>query len=350
MAVKEANGGKGLDEWPAAQKDYRQQRGQARYAERAEFWAFVQYCFFKQWFALKAYANGKGIKIIGDRPIYSAYDSAEVWTSPQYFQLDGDLSPVAVAGVPPDVFSKDGQLWGNPLYDWGAIRRDGFSFWTRSLDFAFQMFDVVRIDHFRGFVAYYSIPAGSATAKGGKWVDAPCKEFFTVLKARYGTSRIIAEDLGILGDGVKEMLTFCGFPGMKIFEFAFGERNSAYLPRNGSANSVAYTGTHDNMTCKQWLTTLKRPERRRLRRAVKRRLSETKVAACVRAVLCGRANTAIIPVQDYLELGAEARINAPSTLGGNWAWRIPPSYDTPELRRRILSLTTRGGRLHPTET
>ncbi|MDR1094671.1 MAG: 4-alpha-glucanotransferase [Clostridiales bacterium] len=340
MVVKGLNGGKAMAEWSAEHKNYRLQlERKAEYADGAEFWAFVQYCFFKQWNALKAYANGKGIRIIGDRPIYSALDSADVWANPEYFQLDAELNPTAVAGVPPDLFSEDGQLWGNPLYNWDEIKKRGFDFWTRNFDFLFKQFDTVRVDHFRGFAAYYSIPTGSATAKNGEWFDAPWREFFTALKSRYGVGRIITEDLGAIDDKVKGMLAFCGYPGMKIFEFAFGEDDSAYLPKNYPENCVAYTGTHDNMTCKQWLGALNGKERRRLRRTIKRRLFEGRVAACIRNVLNSRADTVIIPMQDYMELGAAARINFPSTLGGNWIWRLPRGYDAPKLKKHILMLT-----------
>lgn len=313
------------------------------YKGAPDFWAFLQYCFFRQWYALKAYANGKGIQIIGDRPIYSALDSAEVWANPRLFQLDGNLMPTAVAGVPPDAFCDDGQLWGNPLYDWEQLKKDGFAFWLDSFDFTFQLFDAVRIDHFRGFVAYYSVPAGSATAKGGEWVDAPCKEFFSALKARYGTEKIIAEDLGTLDGKVKEMLAFCGFPGMKVFQFAFGEDDSMYLPENYPENCVAYTGTHDNMPTKHWLKTLKPDERARLKKSVKRQPRESGTAACIRSVMNSCANTVIIPIQDYMESGKEARVNFPSTTGGNWSWRLT-DYDTPERREHIRFLTKNGGR------
>jgi 4-alpha-glucanotransferase len=340
MAVKAANGGKPLPEWGAEYKNYRLQRERKEeYAGETEFWAFVQYCFFTQWNALKAYANGRGIKIIGDRPIYSALDSADVWANPECFRLDAALNPTAVAGVPPDLFSADGQLWGNPLYDWDALQESGFAFWTRSLDFLFEQFDLLRIDHFRGFAAYYGVPAGSATAKNGEWTNAPWREFFTLLKERYKGGRVIAEDLGAIDGRVREMLAFCGYPGMKILEFAFGEDDSVYLPENYPEGCVAYTGTHDNMTCRQWLKTLNGEERRRLKKKIERRPFESGVSACVRGVLNSRAGIAVIPMQDYMELGKEARINRPSTLGGNWVWRLPRGYDTPELREHIRELT-----------
>ena len=322
-AIKNANGGREWRTWESAQKNV--STASAPETEKA-FWAFLQFKFFRQWQALKKYANGRGVEMIGDIPIYVSADSADVWAHPEYFQMDENLMPTAVAGVPPDGFTPDGQLWGNPLYDWERMRGEGFAWWLERLRAAFAMYDVVRIDHFRGFAAYYAVPYGDKTAKNGKWVQAPGRELFAKVKEIFPSAPILAEDLGYLDDSVRELLAFTGYPGMKILQFAFDCKNSEYLPENYPNNCVAYTGTHDNMTSRQYLEGVRGRARRRVRRCLHRRPFETRTHAFVRAVLQSRADTAVIPMQDYLELGAEARINTPSTLGGNWQWRLPENY------------------------
>lgn len=317
MARKQANGGVAWNEWKNEKS--------CEDAETA-FWVFLQYEFFLQWNALKTYANTRGVQIIGDMPIYVAYDSADVWQNPQYFQLDGNGTPTEVAGVPPDAFSSDGQLWGNPLYDWDAMQKDNFAWWKRRLKAVLSMYDVVRIDHFRGFSDYYAIPFGAPTARNGKWKPAPGKELFTELKKEFSQAKIIAEDLGVLDDRVRGLLQETGFPGMKIAQFGFSENDSPYNPKNYPKSCVAYTGTHDNPTTQSWAKRLSDTEKIRFRKYVRRHIGETDANALVRSLLASGAETVIIPMQDYLSLGENGRVNTPSTLGRNWVWRLKPHY------------------------
>lgn len=317
MARKTANGGKAWNEWKEAEDED---------CRESAFWVFLQYEFHLQWNALKTYANARGIKIIGDMPIYVAYDSADVWQNRQYFLLDGNGTPKEVAGVPPDSFSADGQLWGNPLYDWDAMKKDGFAWWKKRFKAALDMYDVVRIDHFRGFSDYYAIPFGQTTARNGTWKSAPGKELFATLKKEFPDANIIAEDLGVIDDRVRELLRLTGFPGMKIAQFGFSEENSGYNPRNYPKNCVAYTGTHDNPTTAVWAKNLNGTEKIRFRKYVRRRIGETDATALVRSLLCSEADVVVIPMQDYLSLGENGRVNTPSTLGRNWIWRLKPHY------------------------
>ena len=292
---------------------------------------FLRFC---QWKALKGYANGKGIRIVGDLPIYVSADSADVWSQPAYFQLDENLCPTAVAGVPPDGFTPDGQLWGNPLYNWERLEEEGFAWWIERFRAAFEMYDMVRVDHFRGFAAYFAVPFGDSTAKNGKWVQAPGKALFAKVKEAFPAAPVWAEDLGYLDESVRELLAYTGYPGMKILQFAFDSKNSEYLPKNYPANCVAYTGTHDNMTSRQYLEGVRGMAKWRVRLCTRRKPRETRTHAFVRAVLQSRADTVVIPMQDYLELGEEARVNTPSTLGGNWVWRLPQNYRELYLMRQ----------------
>lgn len=317
MARKTANGGKAWNEWKeAADED----------CTESAFWVFLQYEFFLQWNALKTYANTRGVQIIGDMPIYVAYDSADVWQNRQYFLLDGNGTPKEVAGVPPDAFSADGQLWGNPLYDWDVMKKDGFAWWKKRFKAALDMYDVVRIDHFRGFSDYYAIPFGQTTARNGTWKSAPGKELFAELKKEFPDAQIVAEDLGVIDDRVRELLRLTGFPGMKIAQFGFSEENSGYNPRNYPKNCVAYTGTHDNPTTAVWAKNLNGTEKIRFRKYVRRRIGETDATALVRSLLCSEADVVVVPIQDYLSLGENGRVNTPSTLGRNWIWRLKPHY------------------------
>lgn len=322
-AIKNLNGG---CEWQKWEPESKNAKTASAPEEEKAFWAFVQFEFFKQWKALKEYANKHGVGIIGDIPVYVSADSVDVWAHPEYFQMDENLALTAVAGVPPDGFTSDGQLWGNPLYDWDKIRAEGFTWWIERLRAAFTTYDVVRIDHFRGFAAYYSVPFGDTTAKNGKWVQAPGKELFARIKEIFPNAPIFAEDLGYSDDAVKDLLAYTGYPGMKVLQFAFDGENSEYLPENYPFNSVAYTGTHDNMTSRQYLKGACGKVKKRIRLCIRRKPFETKTHAFVRAVLESRADTVVIPMQDYLELGKKARINTPSTLGGNWQWRLPTKY------------------------
>ncbi len=317
-----------------------------KYSDIIEFYRFVQYEFNRQWQALKTYANENGIYIIGDIPIYVAYDSADTWANPKQFLLDRNLKPVKVAGCPPDAFSEDGQLWGNPLYRWDVMKKDKYSWWKKRLGHAMKLYDKVRIDHFRGFEAYYTIPYGDKTAVNGSWMKGPNLDLFDAMKKEYGDELpIIAEDLGFLTEEVYEMLRRSGFPGMKVMQFAFdGRTENEYLPHNHVKNCVVYTGTHDNDTIMGWYDT---SEEKSLKQA------EKYMHACddegfnwtmMRTALMSVADTVILMMPDIMGLGSEARINTPSTVGGNWQWRIDGICLNDWLASVILENTATYGR------
>lgn len=315
--------------------------------DESEFWCFLQYKFYTQWGKLKQYANSKGIEIIGDMPIYVAFDSVEVWSNPSAFLLDDNLNPTIVAGCPPDGFSPDGQLWGNPIYDWSKMKADGYSWWIERMRKAISLFDIVRIDHFRGFEAYYGIPYGDTTARNGKWYKCVGAEPFVAINKALNNPRIIAEDLGQIDDDVKAVLNATGYPGMKVLQFAFFDEDNEFLPRMyKNDNCVVYTGTHDSYTTRQWAESLQKGGEvyKRCIQETKKRPAESITDALIRMALNSKAKYAIIPLGDYMELGADARINEPSTLGGNWDWRVCADYDTPKLRDKILRLTAKSGR------
>ncbi len=303
------------------------------------FWQFVQYIFNKQWAALKSYANSRGIKIIGDIPLYVAYDSADVWAHPELFMLDGELKPTGVAGVPPDYFSRDGQLWGNPLYNWNAMRATGYEWWIKRIAHAKKLYDIVRFDHFRGFDRYYAIPAESQTAKTGEWLPGPGAELFRAAEEKLGALNIIAEDLGVIDEGVVKLRAECGFPSMKVMMFAFdGSDENEYLPQNIRPDSVVYTGTHDNDTALGYMLKLDDAQfallKKQLRAALKYEDVYTPVVDrtdAVRAlVLCAlgaRSDIAVIPVQDILCLDNSSRMNTPATAGSNWKFRLTAMPD-----------------------
>ena len=325
MAVKGRFEGKPWIEW-AEDIRLRWQNAMDYYRRElyfeVEYYKYLQFKFDQQWRALKAYANEKGIRIIGDIPIYVALDSADAWANPGLFQLDQENLPTAVAGVPPDGFSPTGQLWGNPLYRWEAHRKTGYQWWITRLWYCFELYDVVRIDHFRGFESYYSIPAGNKTATGGHWEKGPDRDFINAMHENLGEGGIIAEDLGYLTPEVKAMLSASGYPGMKIMQFAFDSRESGnYLPHTYHRNSVVYTGTHDNVTTEGWRTNASAEDVAyacRYLRCQPEELTEAMICACLASV----SDTAVIPLADWLHLGSEARINTPSTQGSNWQWRL----------------------------
>lgn len=329
--------------WPEAIDRYRGQ-----YWEEMEFYKFQQYFFFDQWWRLKHYANERGIQIIGDIPIYVAFDSADAWANPFLFQFDWESKPVSVAGCPPDAFSETGQLWGNPLYSWSYHRETGYDWWMKRLERCFAMYDVVRIDHFRAFDEYYAIPAGAETAETGQWEPGPGYELFEVMKNRLGERRVIAEDLGFLTPTVLELVEQTGYPGMKILQFAFdAEGESAYLPHKYQKNCVVYTGTHDNETTYAWYETLSEENKEFCDKYLQLEgcSREEVVWKMIRAAISSVADLAIIPMQDYLCKGAEARINTPSTLGNNWKWRMKRDAFSPELSEKIRDLATLYGRV-----
>lgn len=317
-----------------------------KYFEDIKFHCFVQYIFSKQWYALKNYANGKGIKIIGDIPIYVAYDSADVWSDTKQFQLDENLKPKAVAGCPPDDFAKNGQLWGNPLYDWKYMKSESYDWWKRRIKYVLSLYDCVRIDHFRGFESYYSIPADSKTAKNGKWVKGPGIAFFKELEISFGKNLpIIAEDLGFLTPQVLDMLKQSGYPGMKVLQFAFsGEKESEYLPYNYNNNCVVYTGTHDNNTIIGWSKAADKKEVDFAKKYLGTDKNSAFNWAMIDAALMSVADTCILMMPDLIGLGSEGRINTPSTVGENWQWRIEGSCINDWLAKIIADKTDLCGR------
>lgn len=315
-----------------------------------EFHQYLQFKFSQQWKKLKSYANANGIRIIGDIPIYVAMDSADTWAHPELFELDRDNIPTAVAGCPPDGFSATGQLWGNPLYRWEYHRSTGYEWWLARLAYCYKLYDVVRIDHFRGFDQYYSIPAGSGTAVGGHWEQGPGIGFFHTVRSALGEKEIIAEDLGYVTDSVRQLVKDSGFPGMKVLEFAFDSRDSGcasdYLPHNYPENCVAYTGTHDNETIKGWYASITAQERKLARDYLcdsctpASRLHMSFISLIMRS----QARMCIIPLQDYMGLDNDCRINTPSTVGTNWRWRLLPGQMSDPLVKTISSVTLRYGR------
>ena len=340
MALKDESGGKPWWEWPEPLRR-RDQTALARARKDREagvaFHQGLQYLFFRQWRALKKYANDKGIGFIGDLPIYVALDSADVWSKPHLFQLDGERRPVEVAGCPPDAFTADGQLWGNPLFDWDAMERDGYGWWIERIRRQRGFYDLLRIDHFRGFESYYAIPFGDENARRGVWRPGPGMKLFRAVEYALGRQAIIAEDLGFLTDGVRQLLRESGFPGMKVLEFAFDSRGeeSDYLPHNYDKHCVAYVGTHDNDTALGWLETADPADRALAIDYLKLSGVEGMHWGLMRGVWASAAETAIVQAQDLLGLGSEARMNEPSTLGGNWQWRAKPGAFTPELAKKL---------------
>lgn len=351
MAIKDSRGGQSYLEW---EEELRLRKAGAmvsyknKLIDDVNFYQFLQYEFNCQWKKLKSYANEKGVQIIGDIPIYVALDSADTWAHPELFQFDEKGMPVGVAGCPPDAFSPTGQLWGNPLYNWDAHKKDGYSWWTARIRHCCQWYDMVRIDHFRGFDEYYAIPYGDATAEFGKWEPGPGMDLFRVLKKELGELNIIAEDLGFLTDSVRAMLKESGFPGMKVLQFAFDSReDSDYLPYRYDKNSVVYTGTHDNATTFSWWRELKPQDKEVALRYMNRgrftgRKKLTWELICL--AMASVSDLCIIPMQDYLCLPNAARINTPSTIGANWQWRMKKGAFTEKLQKKIRKMTKLYGR------
>jgi 4-alpha-glucanotransferase len=347
-ALKDAHDGAAWNEWESTPA-----RDELR--EEVEAHMFYQFLFFRQWFALKTYANQRGISIVGDLPIFVAQDSADVWTNPEQFKLDKDGKPVVVAGVPPDYFSSTGQYWGNPLYDWERMRADGFKWWIERVRATLTVVDIARVDHFRGFAACWEIPGGDKTAERGQWVEAPGKELFTAIRETLGELPIIAEDLGVITPDVVELREEFGFPGMRILQFGFGsDSKNIDLPHNYVPNVVAYTGTHDNDTTVGWFNSVAGEGSTRTAKQI-----ESEREFCmnylntdgeeihwdfIRGVLASVANTAIVPLQDLLGLGTEARMNLPNSTEGNWAWRYKPGALTDEIATRLKQLSELYGR------
>ncbi len=352
MAIKDSRNGQSYLEWeegirlrrPEAMVSYKN-----KLMDDVYFYEFLQYEFYSQWKALKSYANKKGVRIIGDIPIYVALDSADTWSHPELFQFDPEGRPVGVAGCPPDAFSETGQLWGNPLYHWPVHRDSGYAWWTARIQNCYEWYDMVRIDHFRGFDEYYAIPYGDRTAEHGSWEPGPGMDLFRTLREELGELPIIAEDLGFLTDSVRQMLKDSGFPGMKVLQFAFDSReDSDYLPYHYDRNSVVYTGTHDNSTTYSCWDEMAKEDRavavrymNSSRFASKKRLTWNLICLAMGSV----SDLCVIPMQDYLCLPNTARTNAPSTLGNNWQWRMDRNAFSDSLCERIRKITKLYGRL-----
>lgn len=351
MALKENFGDRVWSDWPEAIRERKPadlQLIRNELHDVIEKEVFLQYLSFKQWHALKSYCNEKGIRVIGDMPIYVVHDSADVWVHPELFKLDNKKRPYAVAGVPPDYFSETGQLWGNPVYRWDVLKERGYDWWIQRLEYNFRLFDFVRIDHFRGFVSYWEVSADEKNAINGKWVEAPAEDFFGVILDKFPKAPIIAEDLGLITPDVWEVMDQFGFPGMKVLLFAFGEDLSTnpYVPHNHIKNCVVYTGTHDNNTVRGWFEKEAKPEeKRRLAFYLGREIAAKEVHwELVRLAMMSVANTTIIPMQDILGLGEQSRMNRPAKKDGNWKWRLLPDQLKPSLTKRLLETTEIYGR------
>ncbi|MBR2571031.1 MAG: 4-alpha-glucanotransferase [Clostridia bacterium] len=349
MAVKGHFGGGMFTKWPAEGIKKRNKEDIELYqnvlADEIGYQIFQQYLFDRQWKALKAYANGRGISLMGDMPIYAAEDSCDVWAAPELFLLDSELHPTKVAGVPPDYFCEDGQLWGNPIYNWKRMRKKKYAWWIDRLRKAGTMYDLVRIDHFIGFGNYYAVDAGLPNARIGKWEKGPGKDLFKRIRKQLPDLQIVAEDLGVVSKRVAKLLDFTGYPGMKIMTFGFGtDETNGNLPENYPKNCVAYTGTHDNDTLAAWYISASDSERRLVKKVLKINSDQEMQDAFLTALFESRANRVIVPMQDILGLGAEARMNRPGTVGGNWLWRMRPGEATKKLSKKLRKLNEQSKR------
>ena len=349
MALKNKFNMTSWTEWPEdikMREDSAVRRWERKLRNEIRFWKFVQFKFYEQWESFRAYVNGLGIKILGDMPIYVAMDSADTWANPELFQLYDDGDPIAVAGCPPDYFSATGQLWGNPLYDWDYLKETGYEWWFERIAAASRLYDITRIDHFRAFASYYSIPYPAENAIHGKWVEGPRIQFFRMMEEALGKIEIVAEDLGTLTPDVTELMEQTGYPGMKVLEFAFdsGEEND-YLPHKYTNNCVVYTGTHDNDTVMGWVETAKQSDIDYARSYCKMPPDEPFNWGLIRTAYESKADMAIVPIQDILGLGKDARMNTPSTTGANWAWRVDANALTEELAYKLKTLSVRTGRM-----
>ena len=350
MALKRHFDMKSWTEWPDADIRLRRPGAVERYGQMLDadvrLFTYIQYLFFAQWEALRTYAHGKGVSIIGDLPIYVAMDSADVWADPGSFQLDGENVPKEVSGVPPDSFNADGQLWGNPLYNWDAMKADGYGWWIRRIAGAARLYDVLRIDHFRGLESYWAVPYGAKTAKEGRWVKGPGMDLVGVLTGWFPNIRFIAEDLGYLTPEVRQLLQDSGFPGMKVLEFAFDSREpSNYLPHTYTSHCVCYAGTHDNAPIMLWKEEAAEEDIAMARQYLGLNEEEGFHWGILRGGLSSVADLFVAQMQDYLGLGAGSRMNTPGILGGNWQWRLLPGQLTPALAERMAAAAKLYGRM-----
>ena len=349
-AVKDHFGGRMWSQWTdrgirnrrwLARRKYRRQL-----AGEVEYHLFTQMLFQRQWMALKAYCNERGIMLLGDMPIYVAEDSADTWTHPKVFQLDRNRVPKRVAGVPPDYFSEDGQMWGNPLYRWDYLKKKGYFWWVDRMRRMAELYDLVRIDHFIGFGHYYAIPYGAPNARNGRWEDGPGIPLFETLRDRVPGMRVVAEDLGEVNDQVLALMDYTGYPGMKVLCYGFdGDETNPHFPGNEGKNTVLYTGTHDNDTVLGWAEKAGPKALALAKKTLGFDRLEEAPEAFVRSVFRSRADTAVAPMQDILGLGGDARMNLPGTVGGNWAWRMLPGAATPETAKRLKELNRETGRI-----
>lgn len=343
-AVKQHFGGVMWRQWPDEGIKMRRKESLLQYRmmldEDVRYHVFCQFIFFRQWKEFKAYCNNKGIELFGDMPIYVAEDSADTWTQPEVFQLDKNRAPKRVAGVPPDYFSADGQMWGNPLYRWTYLFFRRYDWWVERMRGMSKLYDIVRVDHFIGFANYYSIPYGAPNARSGKWIVGPGKKLFRRLKKELPNLRVVAEDLGVQSDRVRELLKFVGYPGMKVATFGFGgdADGNQHFPGNWSENYVAYTGTHDNDTTAGWIATADETTLKAAKDYLHFDGTDDGVEAFIRCVLSSPCCMAVVPMQDVLHLGSEARMNLPGTIGGNWAWRMKPGAATEDVARHLREM------------
>jgi 4-alpha-glucanotransferase len=346
ISLKNRSEGKSWSTWPVELRDrhpdaLNQSRRELRDSIQRE--CFIQYLCAKQWAALKSYCKQKGIQVIGDIPIYVEYDGVDVWTRPELFKLDENKNPSVVAGVPPDYFSETGQLWGNPVYNWGVMRSNGYDWWMRRIEHNLSLFDIVRIDHFRGLVAFWEVPAGHDTAIHGQWIEAPADDFFHQLLRHFPALPIIAEDLGMITPEVREVMSRYALPGMKVLEFAFDNDplHNPHIPHNLPRRSVVYTGTHDNNTIRGWFEhEISTEHRERVLRYLGSKIPITSIHwACIQLAMMSVADIALFPMQDVLGLGGEHRMNRPGTSDGNWRWRLLPNQLKPVLADKLARLT-----------
>lgn len=346
MALKVKNDYRAWNTWDDEFKFYEKAKKHAKeFIDEIDFWKFVQYKFETQWRKVLKYAHEKGVLLLGDMPIYASLDSVDVWARPNEFLLDENLNPVLVAGCPPDGFSPDGQLWGNPIYDWKKMEENGFSWWVERTKRAKTLYDIVRIDHFRGFAGYYTVPFGEATARNGEWQQGVGNKLFERIKSKVPSLKVIAEDLGLITPDVIELMKQTGYPGMKMLQFAFYDADAKFLPKNyENDNCVVYTGTHDSDATAYWVDTMEAKTLATFMKEVPVKRGQSLVDALILFAHKSRANLSMVPIIDYMRLGNEARMNTPGEAENNWTYRLNEKYASKTLVKRMTELTKEGGR------